>query len=123
MLGLAGVTALEGAAQATRAERAGQAHLTAVSLADGRMEALAASPADSLRRNDPYDEGTIDTSHGAYHWRTIVRPVAGNVDLIEADVRMEWNEGSYHLATTLYRPDENARRGGMRVPGLSADLR
>lgn len=114
MLGLAGVAALEGAAQAMRAERAGEAHLMGVSLADARLSALAASPIDSLLRGDPTDEGTIDTPRGSYHWRSTLAPDASSRNLIDAAVSVEWSDGVYHLATTLYRPDGESRRNVAR---------
>lgn len=120
MLGLAGVAALEGAAQAMRAERAGEAHLMGVSLADARLSALVASPLDSLLRSDPTDAGTIDTPRGPYRWRTTLQPGASSRNLIDAAVSVEWNDGAYRLSTTLYRPDGELRRSATRSVVASA---
>ncbi len=114
MLGLAGVAALEGAAQAMRTERAGESHLLGVSLADTRLSALVASPIDSLLHNDPTDEGIIDTPFGPYRWRTTLQPRGSSRSLIDAAVSVEWNDGAYRLVTTLYRPDGELRRTATR---------
>lgn len=120
MLGLAGMAALEGAAQAMRTERAGESHLLGVSLADARLSALVASPIDSLLHSDPTDEGIIDTPFGPYRWRTTLQPAASSRNLIDAAVSVEWNDGAYRLVTTLYRPDGELRRSATRSLVASA---
>jgi hypothetical protein len=101
IIGTAAVVVVGGLTEAIRAQHRVRRHVEAVALADAKLGELAALPDDSLPRATR--AGRFGAPFSGYRWRTAVWRAAVASPLVEATVAVEWDGGSYALATTLYR--------------------
>lgn len=104
ILSLAVVAALETASRTLGTQAAAARHLEAVALADARLNALAALPADQLAGRVGSEAGTVELDSRSYSWRSRLRRGEAAPELWTAAVRVSWEGGEFDLETTLYRP-------------------
>jgi type II secretion system protein I len=109
IVGLIGVAALSSmSAQSRTADRARHA-VDAEALAEYRLASLQLLSADELSPlPDSLSRGRFAPPFDRYAWRASVRPTSDEDGLYELTVKVEWGDGSFSLATQVYRPD----RGG-----------
>ena len=103
ILGVVLVAALEAAGQALRTQAVAQRHVEAVGLAESKMNALVASPLDSLGWYSTTRSGRNALASNSYTWRVITRQDPEAPQLWEAAVLIEWDGGEFDLETTFYR--------------------
>jgi Tfp pilus assembly protein PilV len=101
IVAVAAVAVIGGITEAVRTARRTRHHVTAVALADARLNEVAATPTDSLGRVSP--EGRFAAPFEAYRWTVAVSRVADAPGVAHTQVRVGWDGGSYELATDLYR--------------------
>jgi Tfp pilus assembly protein PilV len=105
ILGLASVTMLATLGADLRAAERAQRSTEAASLAADRLERIRILPADALRPlADSLARGAFERPLDGYRWRSTVRPVRDEPDLVEVHVRIDWASGSYGVQSRLYRP-------------------
>jgi type II secretory pathway pseudopilin PulG len=109
IVGLIGVGALSSmGAQSRTADRARDA-VEAAALAEYRLASLQLLSADELSPlPDSLSYGRFAPPLDQYAWRATARPTSDEDGLYELTVKVEWGDGSFSLATQVYRPD----RGG-----------
>jgi prepilin-type N-terminal cleavage/methylation domain-containing protein len=109
------IGAMEAVGAGLRAQGAGNAHLTAVSLAETKLAELTALPADSLSGERTVREGVFPPPFAAYTWRGIIAGEPGSPALRGVGVVVSWPGGEFSLETVVYRrrpPRAPAARGG-----------
>lgn len=112
ILSLTVVAALETAARTIGTQAAAARHLEAVALADGKMNALAALPADQLPGHKGSEAGTTQLGSRSYLWRSDLRRSETGTGLWIAEVHVSWDGGEFGLETLLYRPTRADRLRG-----------
>lgn len=104
IIGLTGVTALAAVAAEVRSADRARHGLEAAALAAHQLERIALLPSrDMLPLPDSLVHGAFAAPLDAYRWSASTRAGRTDRSLIDVDVRVEWNDGSYALSTRLYR--------------------
>ena len=104
IIGLTGVTALSAVAAEVRSADRARRGLEAAALAAHQLERIALlPPADQIPLPDSLVHGAFEAPLDAYSWSASTRANRTDRSLIDVDVRVEWNDGSYALSTRLYR--------------------
>jgi type II secretion system protein I len=108
IVGLIGVAALSSmGAQSRTAERAREA-VEAGALAEYRLASLQLLSADELSPlPDSLSHGRFAAPFDRYTWRATSGPTSDEDGLYELTVNVEWDDGSFSLATQVYRPDRS----------------
>lgn len=79
--------------------------IPAAALAEHRLSVIRLLPRDDLGLlADSIAHGRFDPPFARYEWRSNVRPVSGDPNLFEAQIRLLWPNGEYTLRSRLYRP-------------------
>ena len=110
MIGLVAGGALELYAAETRAARREPALITATALAQDRLAAIRLLEARQLGHlPDSLARGRFSPPFETYRWRAAVRR-AGESDLYQLRVDIDWSEGTLALATQWFVPASGAAR-------------
>ena len=105
IVGVALVATIDAFGAGLRSHAAVDRHLAAVALADARLDAIAATPYDSLDRRMGDAAGDFAAPFLGYHWQSRTWRDAASPALVHAVVRVRWaTGGDYAVATVLYRP-------------------
>jgi prepilin-type N-terminal cleavage/methylation domain-containing protein len=102
------VASVEAFAAGLRAQAIASQRLEAVALADARLSELAVLRVDSLDGLGTAQDGRFAPPFQNYRWRSAVSRFVHAPALRQVTVVVEWEQGSYLLHTTLYRPDPHA---------------
>jgi type II secretion system protein I len=110
IVGVVAIGALDAyAAEARAALRARQA-APAAAIASERLAQLQLLDVRELRAlPDSVRDGVMTTGAWRYAWRASATRVVGEPDLYELDVVVDWDGGSYALASRAYRPAQESR--------------
>jgi len=105
IVGVVVIGALDAYAAESRAALRARQSAPAAALAAERMARLQLLESRQLRAlPDTERFGTLTAGAWRYAWRASTAPVADEPDLYALDVVVEWNGGSYALASRAYRP-------------------
>jgi prepilin-type N-terminal cleavage/methylation domain-containing protein len=112
ILGLAVVAMEQAAGRAVGVQAAAARRLEAVSVADWKLNELAALPSESLAQFRLPRSGVVELGPRRYHWQSSVRRQDEASALWEASVAVAWDRGRVDLRTLFYRPPERRGPGG-----------
>lgn len=105
IIGMTSVATLSAFATELRTAEASRYALEAASLGESRIAMLELVPAENLiALPDSSKAGRFLPPFERYEWTATVTPVVNESDLFDATVRVTWDNGSYLLATRMYRP-------------------
>lgn len=109
IIGFAVVGTVEALGGGLRAQRQVSRHLEAVALAESRINELGVLQPDSIAYYAGGRDGVFEPPFESYRWRASMEPVSGSRSLVQADVTVSWQGGSYALQTYFHRPSEVGR--------------
>ncbi|MBM3909114.1 MAG: prepilin-type N-terminal cleavage/methylation domain-containing protein [Gemmatimonadetes bacterium] len=105
IVGVVAIGALDAYAAEARAALRARQTAPAAALAAERLARLQLLDARQLRAlPDSVRSGAMTTGPWRYDWRAAVARVADEPDLYTLEVVVEWEGGSYALASRAYRP-------------------
>lgn len=108
VVGLTLAGALGAAAADIRASRKVADALEAAALADAVLARIELMSATELAELGANEAGRFGAPMERYHWRADVRPVSGELDLMEVHVSISWAGGSLEVSTRLARSLDSA---------------
>lgn len=105
VVGLAAVSMLATVGAELRTASRIRTSLEAHALAEDKLAAVRLLSRDELDRlGDSLRQGQFPAPFQSYRWEASTRETAESKDLFEVAVGIRWEDGSYDLATRLYRP-------------------
>jgi len=105
IVGMTSVATLSAFATELRTAEKSRYALEAASLAQNRIAMLElVPPEDVIALPDSSQAGHFDPPFEHYAWTGALTPVINESDLFDATVQVTWDNGSYTLATRMYRP-------------------
>src|SRR4051812_1901788 len=105
IVGMTSIATLSAFATELRTADTSRVALEAASLGEGRLAMLELVPAqDLIALPDSSKAGKFDPPFEQYAWTGVVAPVTNEPDLFDATVRVTWPNGTYTIATRMYRP-------------------
>lgn len=105
IVGTVAIGALEAFAAESRAARRARDAVPAVAMASERLAQLALLDGRALQAlPDSLSRGAQQAGARAYTWTAGARRVAGEPDLFQLQVSVQWDSGEYSLVSRAYRP-------------------
>jgi prepilin-type N-terminal cleavage/methylation domain-containing protein len=105
IVAMTSVATLSAFATELRTAESSRLALEAASLAESRLAILEVTPAEDLRvLPDSSKKGQFEPPFEHYEWTATVTRVVNETDLFDAMVRVTWPNGTYTIATRMYRP-------------------
>jgi prepilin-type N-terminal cleavage/methylation domain-containing protein len=105
IVGMTSVATLSAFATELRTAETSRYALEAASLAENRIAMLELVPVENLiALPDSSKTGHFEPPFEHYEWTGTITPVMNESDLFDATVRVTWDNGSYVIATRMYRP-------------------
>jgi prepilin-type N-terminal cleavage/methylation domain-containing protein len=105
IVGMTSVATLSAFATELRTAETSRTALEAASLAESRIAMVELVPAeDLLSLPDTSKGGKFEPPFDGYEWTTTVTRVVNEADLFDATVHVTGPNGTYALATRMYRP-------------------
>lgn len=109
IVGLVAVGALEAFAAEARVARRARDAGPAAAVASERLARLAlVDPAGLQPLPDSLARGVVHAGERTYAWQASSQRVAGTPHLFEFQVEVQWESGTFALASRAYRPDGRA---------------
>lgn len=96
------------AAADLRASRRAADLQIASALAEDLLSRAALAPATQLREWSAGIEGEFDIPMDRFTWRLVVRPIEGEIDLLDLHAEVVWSEGSFAFGTRISPPASSA---------------
>lgn len=105
IVGMTAIATLSTFATELRTAGTSRSALEAGSLAQQRLTLLQLVPAEDLNAlPDSIKSGVFDPPFENYAWKAAVTRDLKETDLFDAAVEVTWTNGSYDIATRVYRP-------------------
>lgn len=105
IVGMTSVATLSAFATELRTAETSRTALEAASLAESRIAMVELVPAEELLSlPDTSKSGKFEPPFDGYEWTATVTRVVNEADLFDATVRVTGPNGTYAIATRMYRP-------------------